>query len=100
MTPLLDSFDAIKGCSPQALLFKGIVFHIRVATRSLFLPSAALVTASSGTCSSVNLATDRRIGSPLAMEKGANAEVAAGRAARRKAVIFMVICDGRLRKNE
>ena len=97
MAPLVGSFDVIEGCLQQALLSKGI---IRIDAPLLFLPSAALITASSGTCSSVNLATDRRIGSPLAMEKGANAEVAAGRAVRRKAVIFMVICDGRLRKNE
>ena len=56
---------------------------------SRFLPSAALVTASSGTLSSVNLATERREGRPLAIEKDAQADVAAGRAARIKAETFI-----------
>ena len=48
------------------------------------------MTASSGTLSSVNLATDRRIGRPLAIEKEAQADVAAGRVARINAETFMV----------
>ena len=53
------------------------------------LPSAAFVTASSGTLSSVNFATDRRIGRPCAIEKDVQADVAAGSVAIINAVKFI-----------
>ena len=57
---------------------------------SHLVPSAAFVTASSGTLSSVNLATERLKGRPCAMEKDAQADVAAGSAARINAVTFIL----------
>ena len=67
-----------------------MMFKIKGEQTICNLPSAALVTASSGTLSSLNLATDRLMGRPFAMEKVVQADVAAGIAANRNAVNFIL----------
>lgn len=85
---LCGSFATRSYCSrrryptSRALRQKIVVLHV--------LPSRALVTASSGTLSSVNFATERLMGKPCAIEKDAQADVAAGSAAKINAVIFIL----------
>ena len=87
--------DEVRGdVSSHASLKQGRVAMGTVVSQnfvsSYCLPSAALVTASSGTLSSVNFATERLMGKPCAIEKDAQADVAAGRAAKINAVTFIL----------